>query len=523
MNNAATIDTRLVAGNRSVPQPSSIFVIGSLLLMMVVAGSISLFFQSGESVRLDEAQSLWQSTRTAPAILTIIAEDVHVPLYHELLHFWRLGSVTLGFGDGVPQARALSLLFFLLTIPALYLLGSAAFSKRVGLLAALLLAVSPFVHWYGSEIRMYTLFLLLTTLNHYFFVRLFTRAAHEQRRVPLWLWVGYALTAIFGVYSHYFFFLNFAGQAVFYFLNRKHWSSERFVLLKFAGIILLVVLLFAPWVWYVFDVGKAINQQPLLSRPTAINLFNAFSQFFFGFQEDATNTIILSLWPLAVPLAFLTLKARARFSPLTQYLMISVLLSFALVFAVSFIRPVFVSRYLIFTLTPILLLTAVFCARFMPRTAIAGAIVLTAAMLAVQILNPSTPVKENYREAAAYLTSHAKPQDIVVLSAPFTLYPIEYYYRGVAPLATLPIWDRYESGPIPPFIPENFENEVRTLAGPHQEMWVLLSYDQGYEETVREYLDTHYQRTSMKVFSHDLTLYSYRLRYDTPILTARAE
>jgi hypothetical protein len=52
--------------------------------------ALAYFFFFNQSLRLDESQSLWQSGRSAADILTIVAQDVHVPLYHELLHFWRI-------------------------------------------------------------------------------------------------------------------------------------------------------------------------------------------------------------------------------------------------------------------------------------------------------------------------------------------------------------------------------------------------------------------------------------------------
>src|SRR5581483_4334119 len=125
----------------------------ALVAMMLIPIALSIFFFAGQSLRLDEAQSLWQTSRGFLDILTIVAGDVHVPLYHELLHLWRLY-----FGNTITAARDMSLLFYLLNIPALYFLGKLAYNRATGLFAAFLLSISPFMNWYGNEIRMYTLF-----------------------------------------------------------------------------------------------------------------------------------------------------------------------------------------------------------------------------------------------------------------------------------------------------------------------------------------------------------------------------
>ena len=69
----------------------------------------------------------------------------------------------------------------------------------------------------------------------------------------------------------------------------------------------------------------------------------------------------------------------------------------------------------------------------------------------VQATNPDTPVTEDYRTAAQLVEEGARPQDVVVLSSPFTVYPFEYYYDGAARLTTLPVWDR--QGPAPAYDP----------------------------------------------------------------------
>jgi hypothetical protein len=49
--------------NNLAPQGSDSGIVVSLVLMMLFCAAISLFFFSNQSLRLDEAQSLWQSGR----------------------------------------------------------------------------------------------------------------------------------------------------------------------------------------------------------------------------------------------------------------------------------------------------------------------------------------------------------------------------------------------------------------------------------------------------------------------------
>jgi hypothetical protein len=83
-----------------------------------------------------------------------------------------------------------------LSVFALYLLGSKLGGARVGLVAALLLAISPREVWYGQEARPYTILLLLATLQMLFAYR----AAVQGRKLD-WLW--FALSTVVSLYTHY--------------------------------------------------------------------------------------------------------------------------------------------------------------------------------------------------------------------------------------------------------------------------------------------------------------------------------
>jgi hypothetical protein len=382
---------------------------------------------------------------------------------------------------------------------------------------AFLVAISPFLNWYGNEIRMYSLFTLLTILNQYCFVQIFTKYSRGQR-IPSTTWFGYIVTLILGCFTHYFFFLNAVTQAVFFLTHRK--IFPRYALRTFLFVALILVIVFSPWVYYVLLLGSASNSSPQLAAPTSIDLFNTFSQFLFGFQNDHVNTILVSLWPLLVLLIFLSLRRNQKITPQIVYFFLSLFLPILLVFAVSTeFRPMYLSRYLILTLPSLYLLICWVISTYSRRLSLSIKSVLVVgmlAMLALEIVNAGTPVKENYRDASTYLTENVKPQDVIVVSAPFTVYPVEYYYRGPASIQTLPVWNRYIRGAIPAFSTEKLPEEVEAIKDDHQVLWLLLSYDQGYEDEIKNYFDSNYERVDMKNFSQDLNLYAYKLRYDVP-------
>jgi len=94
-------------------------------------------------------------------IVSRTAADIPPPLSYLLLHAW----IQL-FGDDEPVVRSLSVLFGVLAVPLIYGVAWQLLRRRLaGLLAALLLAVSPLHIWYGQETRMYALLTFLCLLS----------------------------------------------------------------------------------------------------------------------------------------------------------------------------------------------------------------------------------------------------------------------------------------------------------------------------------------------------------------------
>jgi mannosyltransferase len=485
-------------------------IAGVILALIAFIGTVSYVGFMKQSLRLDESQSLWQSSHSPGMVLRIIAGDVHVPLYGLLLHFWQLE-----FGNGVTAARLLSLIFYMATIPATYLLARKIFNWGTSIFATILIATSPFLNWYGNETRMYSMLTFVTVINQLFFIQILqhTGSTQSSREGNVLHWIGYCASALIGMYTHYFFAFVLVSQALFFFAQKKQFPANTFRKLVIVAVI--VLLAFAPWLWFVKHLGLAANTQPHLTQPTSIDLFNTFSQFLFGFQDDHLNTILVSLWPLTILFGFLALRKNKKVPPEVMYFFTSAFIPILGAFFLSiFIKPFYLSRYLILAAPSLYLFIAWILSVYPKRLQLSFQVILISfmiAMLGVQVVNAATPVKENYRQATDYLNNHATSNDIIIISSPFTIYPIEYYYTGPAAITTLPIWNNFVSGAIPNFSPEKLPSEIDKIKTDHEVLYLALSYDQGYEQEIKNYFDTHFQKISEEHFSKDLNLYVYKV------------
>ncbi|MFM7423449.1 MAG: hypothetical protein ACKO7W_00345 [Elainella sp.] len=142
----------------------------------------------------------------------VSVESVHPPLFFCLLYGWLGWLRPQNWSDSwVWAMRALPALWGVAAIAASYWLNRLAFSPRAGLLAAALMAVSPFAVYLSQEARHYTLPMLLITLALAVLVQIQQRILAQKLPHPaLWLaWIGLNLL---GLYTHYFCLLALIAQ-----------------------------------------------------------------------------------------------------------------------------------------------------------------------------------------------------------------------------------------------------------------------------------------------------------------------
>jgi 4-amino-4-deoxy-L-arabinose transferase-like glycosyltransferase len=184
----------------------------------------------------------WRAfTRPQPALGPAAVFDslrtagLHPPLYYLVLHYvMRLSAFDR------PLLRAFSILCSTASVLALYSVGAALFSPQTGLLAALLLAVSPYGVVYGVMVRPYPLAMLLALVATLLAVRLTRDRAWSLRGLDTWL---YALVVSLGVYTIYQFAFVAACHAFLACLYDRRARTAAAVL----GVAALVALSLLPW------------------------------------------------------------------------------------------------------------------------------------------------------------------------------------------------------------------------------------------------------------------------------------
>ena len=164
--------------------------LGAVVLLALALRLLRLGYQP---LWWDEGWSVYFATTALGSMARLTAVDIHPPLYYALLHLW----VAL-FGASPIAVRLLSVLAGTATVPLLYLAGRRLTGIRAGLLAAFLLALSPFAVYYSQEVRMYGLVTLLSLVA-------FTLALKmEDSGWSVVPWLGYVLAGAAALYTQYY-------------------------------------------------------------------------------------------------------------------------------------------------------------------------------------------------------------------------------------------------------------------------------------------------------------------------------
>ncbi len=313
----------------------------------------SMLFPPIHSLWLDETASFYLASLPWADVLEIIGKaEANMSLYYLLLKLHLLG----GFSSPL-YIRALSALFSLLAIAAMYFFCSQYINRRVALCVAVVAAFNPFIYLYSWEARSYSLTLLFGTLMLW----LFWLCLSENRRSH---WLLYGLVAGIGLYSHIFLTQMVVAQTIFaigYISLHQSWSRSGLRLLLALCVIAVVA---SPLLYFFCFIG--INSSNLdWIKPVGIASTWSFLKNILKTNhswEMLTRVLsVLLLVSCAGISAYIAGREfyydrKSRRAHLIAYLACCTLLPVLMTYELQAFKPMFLERYLIFVAPAFLIL-----------------------------------------------------------------------------------------------------------------------------------------------------------------------
>ncbi len=260
------------------------------------------------------------------------------PLYYILLHFW----IKL-FGTSEIAVRSLSLLGFTFSVIVVIAWAEKLFRSHFlswGL--PIIYFLNPMLLYYAFEVRTYGWYIFFIVLSFYGYV--------EKK------WVLYFFATVLGFYTHsYMIFVPFVQGVHFLFMfvtkhKLKNISIKTIRILlqeRFIRISILTLLSIAPWLIRIaFDASKLKESWYF---PVDFHLIKSvLGNMFIGYEGTPwyvwNITTLLSLI-IVLYSVFAIQKKENRLRNI--YFFLSMFLPLIIVIGISFIKPLFVNRYLI--------------------------------------------------------------------------------------------------------------------------------------------------------------------------------
>ncbi len=392
-----------------------------LLLGMVLRlyrlGFFSLWFDEALcAIQIASLRQIWQGT----------AMGSLPPLYYILLHFWSY------IGENEFILRLLSTIFSLLSIYVIYAVGKVIVNKNMGLICALLLSISPLHIYYSQEVKMYTLFPLLTILSILFLIKIL-------RADSLSLWILFIITTVLSLYTHYFALFNIFAENIFIFFFQK---DNRKLIKKWFVAQCTIILLFLPWIHIL--ISQHLEQtltftSEAMPKGDLKAVFMTFKNFTVGYH--ASKPVYL----FAVPFFFLLFTCgiySLKNSRRELYLLLCMtIIPIFITLLFSQKLNIYMDRFLISSSLTCYIIVAcgIYYLRRQQLILITIISFLLISPLRNHYLNIFPTSKEahfgahhkiNYRDATNFIIDNFREADIIIHSCLASYVPFEYYSQG---------------------------------------------------------------------------------------------
>jgi uncharacterized membrane protein len=397
-----------------------------LIPIVVLATLVRLYGSTASAVWCDEGSSLFMSQFSPSLIWVHSAHDVHPPLYFLLLHAW-----TSAFGSSLFSIRLLSVLPGIGSVVLGVWLTLLIASRRAALLAGLFLALLPIAVRYSQEVRMYSLmgfWLLGATIALVYWVK------NPQRHRYL---VAYAVLMTASFYTHYFTAFCVLSHWCYLLLLRK---AQPCLIRRPAWWITngLIVVMFTPWLFEFFDLLQHLDQLRAGNDIGWITPVDAYSlpSTVWQFFTLTDGTFVPGWIYLSLPVALAVIVVAVWRHDQGPYKFHGLLIIYALlppivVFAISWITPLLVERYLMFSALglPIILAVAIdrIADRF--RTAAVFAVALLLTLELTGLSNDYRTDPEQFDDLVNYVNEHYVAGDRIVVSDMFWYLSYRYYNK----------------------------------------------------------------------------------------------
>ena len=236
--------------------------------------------------------------------LDYIAHDMHPPFYYALLKAW-----IFIVGETEFKIRLLSAIFSIATVFFIFKLGQKMFNKKIGLISAFILSISPMHLWYAQEARSYSLITFLVTACVYVFILI----VYENRSGLKGVFIALLLACL---YTEYISFFILATTGVVFIFKQPRFFLKEWILSWIAA--LAGFLVWLPIFWIQFT---NVIKDFWIEKVSQNTLMNTLQNFNLGYESGYRISNVVVFLFLFLAGIFLSKKQeRIKVKDLTECL-----------------------------------------------------------------------------------------------------------------------------------------------------------------------------------------------------------
>ena len=391
----------------------------SSVLMVTLAFVFRIRNLGEASLWTDEGGTIFAVRQPASGMINYLLDDaVHPPL------FFFIQKTALGLGVSEFVLRWPAAMFGVLSVAATMRVGREWLGRSPALVGAVFLALTPYAAWYSREVRMYTLVMLLSLGAMWAFGRLLTSTRRTETVLFTLLSTSLYTTHYFGLYAP---LIQFVYLLITFRQNHR-------ILVRWLICQVMASLAIGAWLAMQYSYGVTLKitwiQYP---NPTA--LLGTLVQFTTG-GSAAWQWVAGSLCGVIAALGVWSVRKQWAMWLVVLWICLPMLVTYA----ISLRRPLYVDRYFLSSLPPLMLAMAAGVVHLGRLNRLAGItlVVAIALMMTQQTVSGNAIYRENWRGASQFLVAHEQEGDQLLRRSVYYR-AMDYYYYGALDIKSMDV------------------------------------------------------------------------------------
>lgn len=383
-----------------------------LILNTYKLGDNSLWF--------DESFSVNSANRSISEVIDISKTDPNPPLYPIFLHFW----IKI-FGISEFAVRLMSAVAGSLACSFLFLLALRFFNWQTAVFSMLMYFTSNIIFYYSQEARTYSFVLLFVVLSNYCYLRL-TEEINLKKGITYTILLGLLNIGLF--YLHMLSCFSIIAQIIlfpFFFIKIQKTNNEsrklvfklNYTFLKYyvlAGLVSIIV--FLPWLSRFIYLVREGGQNWWIQKPVFQDLKNCVYDFFI--TQELYHIYLYSMLGVMLLLFFKKLRSDEINFKIILFAIISGPIALCLNYYVAAYSPIFLTRYVLFTVLGFILLYTYIVSLLNVKFGIKLLFLISIASYSFSKMDIPRKVKQDYKGAVAYLLKVSNEHTLITTDLP---------------------------------------------------------------------------------------------------------